>query len=219
MLIDFPEYINIKCKKCKITTLHRLYSGYPDIPNRPKNDLAECIVCTNTFILDDWYKKHSIPSSILSDREQALKKRMKMNKEDVYKIPRNNFDIRIIEDKIAEIQHKHDELVETAKSCADKYSNYCETQKELLRSKIPELIFGDCKHTNIKWDKNRYEDRSKGFWVCTNCNEILRRNSWVMETNGGWVSRNEDEIVDKIVATFFEEYPEINIDICDKRNR
>lgn len=39
-----------------ITTLHRTYTGYPDIPNRPNNDLAECIVCGNIFNLDDWYK-------------------------------------------------------------------------------------------------------------------------------------------------------------------
>ena len=58
MLIDFPTYINIKCKNCKITTLHKTYSGYPDIPNKPKNDEAECIVCRNTFILDEWYKEH-----------------------------------------------------------------------------------------------------------------------------------------------------------------
>lgn len=56
MLIDFPTYVNIKCKKCMITTLHRTYTGYPDIPNRPNNDLAECIVCGNIFNLDDWYK-------------------------------------------------------------------------------------------------------------------------------------------------------------------
>jgi len=58
MLIDFPTYINIKCEKCRITTLHRTYSGYPDIPNRPKDDLAECIACGNTFVLDNWYKEY-----------------------------------------------------------------------------------------------------------------------------------------------------------------
>lgn len=58
MLIDFPTYINIKCKICHITTLHMTFSGYPDIPNRPKDDIAECIVCNNAFILDEWYKEH-----------------------------------------------------------------------------------------------------------------------------------------------------------------
>ena len=48
----------MKCEKCQITVLHRTYTGYPDIHNRPKNDLAECIVCGNTFILDDWYKEY-----------------------------------------------------------------------------------------------------------------------------------------------------------------
>lgn len=58
MLIDFPTYINIRCKICNTTTLHRTFSGYPDIPNRPKDDIAECIVCNNIYILDDWYKEH-----------------------------------------------------------------------------------------------------------------------------------------------------------------
>jgi predicted nucleic-acid-binding Zn-ribbon protein len=58
LLIDFPTYINIKCENCLITTLHRTHTGYPDIPNRPKHDKAECIVCGNTFILDNWYKEH-----------------------------------------------------------------------------------------------------------------------------------------------------------------
>lgn len=51
MLIDFPTYINIKCEKCQITALHSIYTGYPDIPNRPKYDQAICIVCDNTIIL------------------------------------------------------------------------------------------------------------------------------------------------------------------------
>lgn len=58
MLIDFPTYINIKCEKCQIVTLHSTITGYPDIPNKPKYDMAKCIVCGNTFILDDWYKEY-----------------------------------------------------------------------------------------------------------------------------------------------------------------
>ncbi len=54
MLIDFPTYINIKCEICRITTLHRTYTGYSDIINRPKDDIARCIVCGNAFILDLW---------------------------------------------------------------------------------------------------------------------------------------------------------------------
>ena len=58
MLIDFPTYINIKCEKCKIVTLHRTYSGYLDIESRPKDDLAECIVCGHISIMDKWYKEY-----------------------------------------------------------------------------------------------------------------------------------------------------------------
>lgn len=48
----------MKCKVCQITTLHRTFTGYPDIPNRLKDDKVECIVCGNTFVLDDWYKEY-----------------------------------------------------------------------------------------------------------------------------------------------------------------
>ena len=58
MLIDFPTYVNIKCEKCKIMTLHRTISGYIDIPNRPKDDLGICVSCDNTIILDDWYREY-----------------------------------------------------------------------------------------------------------------------------------------------------------------
>ena len=67
MLIDFPTYINMKCEKCQITTLHRMFTGYPDIPNKPKYDMAKCIVCENTFILDDWYKEYIVKEIINID--------------------------------------------------------------------------------------------------------------------------------------------------------
>lgn len=107
--------------------------------------------------------------------------------------------------------------MEPAKNCTDKYDKYCEIQKESLKSKLPELIFGDCKHINIKWDKSRYEGGSKGFWICTGCNEILGRNNLVMEANGGWVTKNENEMIDKILVAFFEEYPDIDTDICHNK--
>lgn len=137
-----------------------------------------------------------------------------MNKENICIIPKNTFDVKIVKDKIAEFKRKHDEIVNAAKGCTDRYDTYCETQKDSLKSKLPELIFGVCKHTNIKWDKSRYEGGSKGFWVCTNCNEILARNYFVVEINGGWVTKIENEMIDKILVAFFEEYPDIDTDIC-----
>lgn len=58
MLIDFPTYVNIRCEKYKITTLHRTVSGYIDIPNRPNDDLGICISCDNILILDEWYREY-----------------------------------------------------------------------------------------------------------------------------------------------------------------
>ena len=57
MLIDFPTYINLKCKNCHITTLHRTYTGYPDIENKPKQDIAKCVACDNIVLLDNWYRE------------------------------------------------------------------------------------------------------------------------------------------------------------------
>ena len=140
--------------------------------------------------------------------------KVKMNKENICLIPKNTFDMKAIKDKIAEFKGQHDEIVYAAKSCTDKYGSYCEIQKNLLKSKLQECVFGVCKHANIEWDKNRYEGGSKGFWVCADCNEILGRNNLVMETNGGWVTKNENEKIDKILVAFFEEYPDIDTDIC-----
>lgn len=65
MLIDFPTYINMKCKVCRIATLHRTFTGYPDIPNKSKDDHAECIACGNSIILDDWYREYIGRSGML----------------------------------------------------------------------------------------------------------------------------------------------------------
>jgi hypothetical protein len=138
-----------------------------------------------------------------------------MIKENIYQIPRNTFDIDVIRDKIAEFERQHNEIVNIAKNCVDEYDKYCKTQKELLRSRLPALVFGYCKHPKIEWDKNRHEGRSKGFWICADCNETLSHNNWVRETNGGWVTRKEAEMIDKIIVAFFEEFPDIDNNICN----
>jgi hypothetical protein len=138
-----------------------------------------------------------------------------MSKENSYHIPRNTFDMQAVKDNIANLKCKHDEIVDTVKNCIGRYDRYCDTQKNLLRSKLPELVFGNCKHLDVEWDKNRYEECSKGFWICICCNEIMRRNNWVTDFNRGWVTRGEEKIIDKILIAFFEEYPDIDTDICN----
>ena len=139
-----------------------------------------------------------------------------MDKEYINIVPKNTFDIKATKDKIAEFERIHDEIVVAAGSCVDKYNRYCELQKELLKSKLPGLVFGICRHTNVKWDKNRYEGKSAGFWICADCNEIVCRNYWISDVNGGWVTRDENDMIDKITTAFFEEYPDIDTDICHK---
>lgn len=39
-------------KISNITTLHRTYTGYPVIENKPKQDIAKCVVCDNIVVLD-----------------------------------------------------------------------------------------------------------------------------------------------------------------------
>lgn len=129
-------------------------------------------------------------------------------------IPKNTFDMKSVKDKIAELKRQHDDIVNTARNCVDGYNQFCEIQKELLRAKLPELVFGNCKHTNVEWDKNRYEGReSTGFWVCAECNEVVGKNYWIKK-GGGWITKTEDKIIDEIVAAFLQEYPDINADIC-----
>lgn len=141
-----------------------------------------------------------------------------MNNENIYHIPKNMFDIKSTRDKIAEFERQHDEIVNATKNCVDEYEKYCEIQKELLRSKLPELVFKACKHMNIEWDKDRYKGGSKGFWICTDCNKIVGHNRWVVESNGGWVTGSENKIIDKVLVAFFEEYPDIDADICHKKH-
>lgn len=136
-----------------------------------------------------------------------------MVNEYVHVIPKNAFDMDILKDNMTNLQCKHDEIVDIAKNCTDKYYEYIEGQKELLKQKLPGLVFGVCKHLHIGWDKTRHVEDT-GFWTCSDCNEIMTRNYWITETNKGWVTRKENEIIDKILIAFFAEYPDVGTDIC-----
>lgn len=107
-------------------------------------------------------------------------------------IPKNIFDMKSVKDKIAELKRQHDEIVSITENCIYEYNQYCDAQKELLRSKLPEIVFCNCKHTHVKWDKNRYEGGSTGFWICIDCNEIVGKNYWIKK-GGGWATKVDNK--------------------------
>lgn len=133
-------------------------------------------------------------------------------------IPKNKFDMKSVKDKIEECKRRHDEVVNDASMCADEYNQYVETQKELFVSKLQELVFGNgCRHTNVKYDKNLYEETHKNFWVCADCNKQVGKNYWI-RNGGGWVTKTEDVLISDVIGKFLQEYPCISTGICDTEN-
>jgi len=193
-------------------------SGYPDccceayvngkdgrrMDKRINSNYVLCDDCEK-ILIEEWKRMNG-----------AEMREGNMSKGNISVVPKNTFDMKTAKDKVAELERRHCEIVRAAESCVDKYDKYREMQKELLKSKLPGMVFGDCRHKTVKWDKNRREGGSTGFWVCVNCNEIVGRSYWVSEVNGGWTTREEDKIVDKIVTEFYEEYPDIDTNICHK---
>ena len=75
------------------------------------------------------------------------------------------------------------------KNCVHEYEQYKETQRELMRSKLDDEIFGnDCRHLHIKHDKKLVK-RSCAGWICTDCNQIMDASSHWLSGEGNTTPR------------------------------